>query len=99
MTLSRAQPIRRKEEARAYAKAMLKTVGHLNTSVENVWGFKQFVVVEYVIEGQQTGAYGWIAARKDASFKVAIVDVIELRDGKIARVWRYDNPAEILSRP
>jgi hypothetical protein len=28
-----------------------------------------------------------------------VVDVAEVHDGKIARVWRYDNPTQILSSP
>lgn len=99
LTPSRARPGRGKEEARAYWKAMHKAVGRLDTAIHNIWGFEQFVVVEYAITGWMTGPYGWVPARKDSAFELAVVDVVELRDGRIARVWRYDNPSELLSKP
>jgi hypothetical protein len=32
---------------------------------------------------------------RDRVLGLHIVDVAELRDGRIARIWRYDNPQEI----
>jgi ketosteroid isomerase-like protein len=90
----RAQPLRGKDDARAYYRTMHKAIGQLDTTIANAWGIAQFAVVEYDIAGEQLGPIGWIPARRDNVVRFHVVDVVEVRDGKIARVWRYDNPAE-----
>jgi ketosteroid isomerase-like protein len=95
----RAQPARGKEEARAYYKAIRKEIGELDTSIDNAWGVKNFVIVEYFIVGEQAAAIGWVQPQRERLIKLAVVDVVEMRDGKIARVWRYDDPAQILTAP
>jgi hypothetical protein len=57
----------------------------------------QYAVVEYTIAGEQLGPIGWVPAQKDAVIRLHLVDVNELRDGRIARIWRYDNPAETMT--
>jgi ketosteroid isomerase-like protein/predicted ester cyclase len=96
-TLERAQPMRGKDDARAYFKTMRKAIGQLDTTVDNASGVAQFAVVEYEISGEQLGPIGWIAPQRNSVIRLHVVDVVELRDGKIARVWRYDNPGEIVS--
>ncbi len=98
-TLESAAPLRGKPEARSYLKAINKAIGQLDTSVDNVWGVGSFVVVEYHVVGEQRGAIGWVPAQKDNLLKMFVVDVVEMKAGKIARVWRYDNPAQILPSP
>jgi ketosteroid isomerase-like protein len=96
-TLERPEPARGKDEAKAYYKAMHKAIAQLDTTVVNGWGISTFAIVEYTIAGEQLGPIGWIPMQKDAVFRLHVVDVAELRDGRIARVWRYDNPSEILA--
>jgi len=93
--LERATPERGKGEQRAYYKAMHKAIGQLDTTVFSAWGVGDFAVVEYSIGGEQLGPILWIPAQRDKVVRFEIVDVCELRDGKIARVWRYDNPIQI----
>jgi ketosteroid isomerase-like protein len=98
ITLESAEPSRGKAAARAYFRAMRGAIGHLDTEVENAWGIGPFVAIEYSISGEQRKPIGWvIPARNDALIKMGVVDVIETREGKIARVWRYDNPARMVS--
>ena len=92
----RAQPMRGKDDLRAYYKAMHKAIGQLDTTVINAWGIAQFAVVEHDIAGEQLGPIGWVPAQRDKVVRLHVVDVAELRDGKIARVWRYDNLSEIV---
>jgi ketosteroid isomerase-like protein len=87
---------RGKAEARAYFKAMHKAIGQLDTSTMGAWGVGHFVVVEYSINGEQLGPIGWIPAKRDNVVRFQAVDVCEMRDGKVARIWRYNNPAEML---
>jgi steroid delta-isomerase-like uncharacterized protein len=98
-TLERAQPMRGKDDAKAYFKAMHKAVGQLDTTVQNSWGVSdrvQFAIVEYFVAGEQLGPLLWIPAQRDKVIRLELVDIAEIRDGKIARVWRYDNPAQIV---
>jgi hypothetical protein len=96
-TLQRAAPLRGKEELKAYFKAIRKAIGQLDTTVDNAWPVGPFVVVEYSIAGEQLGPIAWIPAQHDRVLRMRVVDIAEIHDGKIAHVWRYDNPSEILA--
>ena len=98
-TLASTSPVRGKIEVRGTLKAMHKAIAQLDTSIDNIWGVGPFVVVEYHIVGEQRGPIGWIPAPKDSLLKMFVVDVVELQGGKIARLWRYDNPSQILAVP
>jgi hypothetical protein len=98
-SLERAQPGRGRDEARAYFKMMRKAIGQLDTTVDNAWGIAQFAVEEYTIAGEQMAPLGWIPVKRDKVILMHVAQVNEVRDGKIARVWRYDNPSEILAMP
>ncbi len=90
--LERPQPTRSKEAVRAYYKAMHKAIGQLDTTVDNSWGVGQFAIVEYSVDGEQLGQIGWVPAQRDKVVRMELVDICEMMGGKIARVWRYDNP-------
>jgi steroid delta-isomerase-like uncharacterized protein len=94
-SLERATPAHGKADAKAYYKAMHKAIGQLDTTILNAWGVAQFVVVEYSVTGEQLGPFGWVPAQRDQVVRLEIVDICEMAGGKIAHVWRYDNPAEI----
>ena len=95
-TSERAQPMRGKDATLAYYKSMHKAIGQLDTTVINAWGIAQFAVVEHDIAGEQLGPIGWVPAQRDKVVRLHVVDVAQLQGGKIARVWRYDNLAEIV---
>jgi len=96
-TLERAQPMHGRDEQKAYFRAIHHAIGQLDTTLDNSLGVTQFAVVEYFIAGEQLGALGWVPAQRDKVIRLQVVDVMELRDGKIGHVWRYDNPAQILT--
>jgi ketosteroid isomerase-like protein len=96
-TLERPDPARGKEDARAYFKAMHKAIAQLDTTIDNGWDVAKFAIVEYTIAGEQLAPLGWVPAQRDSVIRLHVVDVDELRDGRIARVWRYDNPIETVS--
>ena len=93
--LARA-PTHGKDEARAYFKAMHHAIGQLDTTVENAWGIGPYVVVEYSIAGEQQTPIEGIPVQADRVVRLRSVEIAEMRGGKIARVWRYDNPSQIL---
>jgi ketosteroid isomerase-like protein len=96
-TLERLQPAHGKDEARAYFKAMHKSIAQLDTTIDNGWGVAKFAIVEYTIAGEQLAPIGWIPSQKDSVIRFHVVDVNELKDGRIARIWRYDNPNEAVA--
>ncbi len=95
-TLESAAPARGRAAAKAYYASMHKALGQLDTTVMAAWGTSNLVVVEYTLSGEQLGPIGWVPARRDGVARFEVVDVCELRGGQIARIWRYENPAEIL---
>jgi ketosteroid isomerase-like protein len=98
-SLEHATPVERgKVDAKAYYKAMHKAIGQLDTTIMGEWGVGKFAIVEYSIAGEQIGAIQWIPSQRDKVVRFELVDICEVRDGKIARVWRYDNPGQVLDQ-
>lgn len=98
-TLERAPASRGADAMKTYYTSMHKAVGQLDTTVANAWGVGSYAILEYSIAGDQLGPIGWIPAQRDKVIRMELVDICEIRGGKIARIWRYDNPGQILERP
>ena len=96
-TVEHAAPARGKSDAKAYYGAMHKGIGQLDTTVTGAWGVAQFAILEYAIAGEQIGPIQWIPAQRDKVFRYELVDICEIRDHRIYRIWRYDNPSQILA--
>jgi steroid delta-isomerase-like uncharacterized protein len=94
-TLERAQPMRGREEQRAYFRAMHRAIGMLDTTLDIAWGITRYAVAEYFIAGEQIGPLGWVPMQNDKVIRLQVADVMEIRDGKVAHIWRYDNPQQI----
>jgi ketosteroid isomerase-like protein len=94
-TPERAEPRRGKDAFKAYFAGMHKAISQLDTTTQNAWGVAQFAIVEYVISGEQVGPIEWVPAQRNNVVRLQTVDIAEIRDGAIAHVWRYDNPAQI----
>jgi hypothetical protein len=94
-TLDRAEPARGREEQRAYFKAMHKAIAQLDTTIDNSFSVGSYAVVEYSITGEQLAPIGWVPLQRNRVVKLHVVDVAEVQNAKIARVWRYDNPSEM----
>ncbi len=75
---------RGKDDMRAYYKTSRRTISQLDTTIANLWGIGPYAIVEYTISGDQ------LNAATPSSLRFFIVDVVQLRDEKIAHVWRYD---------
>jgi ketosteroid isomerase-like protein len=91
-TQDRAQPVRGKEQQRTYFRAMRKALGQLDTTVARQWGTGSLVVVEYTLGGEQLAPIGPISFTGYRALQIGVVDVVEIKDGRIARIVRYDNP-------
>jgi hypothetical protein len=95
-TLERAQAEVGKDAAKAYFKAIRKSIGQVDTTIVNAWGIAGFAVIEYSIAGEQLAPIGWIPMQRNNVVHLDVAQVNEIRGGKVARVWRYDNPAQIV---
>lgn len=96
-TLRGLEPARGKSAARAEFQTLRKGLRRLDTQIDNAWAVGSFAVVEYHLTGEQRGPIGGVPVRSDAFVTLCRVDVVETREGKIARIWRYENPAQLLS--
>jgi steroid delta-isomerase-like uncharacterized protein len=98
-SLEKAQPEVGKEAARAYFKAIRRQIAQLDTTIDNAWGVGNFSVLEYSIAGEQTAPIGWIPMHRNTVVHFDVAQVNEVRSGKVARIWRYDNPVQIVNDP
>jgi ketosteroid isomerase-like protein len=97
VTSERAQPAGKADVA-SYFKTMRRAIGQLDTTVTDGWGVGSYAVAEYTIAGEQRSAIGWIPASEKA-IRFHIVDVAAIANGKIVRIWRYENPLEAVAAP
>lgn len=84
-----------KDDARAYFRTMRGAISQLDTMVINTFAAGPFVVVEYTINGEQVAPLSSIPFTRSQLVALNVIDVVELKDGKIWHVWRYDNPFEL----
>jgi steroid delta-isomerase-like uncharacterized protein len=94
-TLEHPQPMRGHEDMKAYFKSIHHSIAQLDTTVDNSVGASRFAVIEYFVAGEQVAPLGWIPTQRDRVIRLQVADVMEIRDGKVAHVWRYDNPSQI----
>lgn len=96
-TLDHAEPVHGKQAAHAYFRVMRGGIRLLDTVIENAWGVESFVVAEYSINGLQLAPLPRVPFSAGRSIHTQYADVVELRDGKIVRIWRYADPVAFAS--
>jgi hypothetical protein len=96
-TAEHPDPARGKDGQIAYFKAIHKAIAQLDATVANGWSVGSFAIVEYTLAGEQIGPIGWVPLQRDRVIRKHNVDVDEVKDGRIVRVWRYDNPIELVA--
>jgi ketosteroid isomerase-like protein len=96
-TLESAEPLQGKTAIGAYFKSLHKSIGDLDVRFQNGWGIDSFAVAEYDLVGEQRGPIGFVPPGKASIVKLFTVDVAEMREGKIARIRRYQNPIQTLT--
>ncbi len=94
-TLDRAEPRRGREERRAYFKAMIKAIAQLDTTIDSSLSVGPYAIVEYSLTGEQLGPIGWVPMQQNRVVKLHILEVDEVQNSKIAKVWRYENLSEM----
>jgi ketosteroid isomerase-like protein len=96
-TQQSAAPATGKRALRAYFEMMHRTISGLDSQLDNAVGIGPFVIVTYHIVGTQRAKYLYVPV-KDPVIKLYLLDVIELHNGKIARLWRYEDPIQIVQQ-
>ncbi len=96
--LERAEPLRG-GDARSHDSTLHRAIKEFDSTVDNAYPVGPFVIAEYHIVGEQKEPIAWVPVQKEPVLKMFVVDVDEMKDGKIARIWRYDNPAQIIDEP
>jgi hypothetical protein len=86
--------VRGKEALAGYVRALHKSIGQLDTTIENAWAIGDFVIVEYDMAGELVGPIGNVPA-DGRVIRLHVVDVVELAGARMKRIWRYDDPAEL----
>jgi steroid delta-isomerase-like uncharacterized protein len=94
-TQEHAEPLKGKDAVKGLYASMHKSIGQIDTQVRQAVGVGTYAIVEYKVDGEQLGPIDWIPAQPDRVITFAVVDVYEIQGGKIAKIWRYDDPAQI----
>jgi hypothetical protein len=90
-------PIRGARAALAELAKWHQAIGNLDVQVlPPLLVAGNFVEVEYRLVGEMRGRIAFVPRLDTPLITLYAVAVVELRAGKIAHVWRYDNPAQIL---
>jgi ketosteroid isomerase-like protein len=92
-TLDSIGAIRGKDAARTHFRTLRKSIRLLDTVIQNAWGVQSFVILEYAITGLQQAPIRRIAFSANHPIHTQFVDIAEMDKGKIARIWRYADPA------
>lgn len=88
------EAIKGKDKVKTGPLELAKAVPDLKMTMNNAWGFGDVAIVEYTMSGTQKGAFMGKPASKKA-MNVHGVDVFQVKDGKVAHLWTYENGMEM----
>jgi ketosteroid isomerase-like protein len=91
-TIDHAEPATGKKAASDYFRTMRRSIRLLDTVIENAWGVQSFVVAEYAVTGLQLAPFPRVPFTEGRPLHTQFADVAEIHDGRITRIWRYDDP-------
>jgi steroid delta-isomerase-like uncharacterized protein len=91
-TMDRAEPATGKKAASDYFKTLRRSIRLLDTVIENAWGVQSFAIAEYAVTGLQLAPFPRVPFAEGRPLHTQFADVAEIHDGRIARIWRYDDP-------
>jgi osmotically-inducible protein OsmY len=94
-TLRSTAPSEGRSAVRAYFDRSRAALAELDVVVTHLWGIGNFAIAEYCISGVQVRPIDSQPLIPYRVVRLHVVDVAELRDDRIARLWRYDNPIEL----
>lgn len=83
-----------KAEAKKFFSSFTTAFPDAKFEVTKAHAIGDYAIVESTMKGTQKGALGAIPATKKP-VAIHLVDVVKIKDGKIARVWTYQNSVEL----
>jgi hypothetical protein len=81
-------------ETRSLFSTWTKSVPDIKVQIASAWGFGDFVVVETVTTGKQSGAIDGVPA-SNRPISLHTASVMQLKGGKIFKGWTYGNGLEL----
>ena len=90
-------PSKGKAEAKKFFKAMVTAFPDAKVETHNAWGVGDFVISESTMTGTNKGAFFGLPATKKA-VSVRSLDIVQVKDGKIAKGWSYSNAADFMQQ-
>jgi steroid delta-isomerase-like uncharacterized protein len=84
-----------KDDGKKFFKSWTAAFPDSKGTVTNSWGVEDYVIVEATWTGTHKGAFMGIKPT-NKSINVHLVDVAQVKDGKIVKGWTYSNAAEML---
>jgi ketosteroid isomerase-like protein len=92
--LDRAAPEKGKAGRKAFYKWITGGMSSLSQTPSNAWGVGAFVIEEYTLAGVHAGRLT-DAAPSGHALRLHLLDIDEMKDGKIVRTWTYGNSLEL----
>ncbi len=83
------------KDAKAMYKAYTTAFPDLKQTLTNQWAVKDFVITEGVLNGTHKGPVGPVRAT-GKPVSIHFVDVVQMKDAKVARFWTWSNGVEFL---
>jgi len=93
--LEHAAPARGKDAVRAYFDTMRRSIGQLDTLAQGGFGAGDWAILEYSISGVQLAPLDTVPFVRGGVIRVHLVDVAQLHNGKVQKLYRYDDPGEV----
>jgi steroid delta-isomerase-like uncharacterized protein len=87
----------KRPDAQKFFQMIFKAFPDLKQSISNTWAIGDYVIVEGVMNGTHKGPLMGIPATKK-TIAAHFVDVSQVKDGKIAKVWSYSNSVEMMTQ-
>lgn len=83
-----------KDEAKKFFKTFTTAFPDAKFEITKAHAVGDYAIIESVMKGTHKGALGSVAPTK-RPVALHLVDVVRVKDGKIARVWTYQNGLEL----
>jgi steroid delta-isomerase-like uncharacterized protein len=95
--MTQPQTMKGKADAKKFMKEMTTGFPDLKGTITNTWAVGDYVITENQWTGTHKGTFfGMPATKKPVTSK--LVDVVQLKDGKIVRGWSYSNAADVIQQ-
>jgi steroid delta-isomerase-like uncharacterized protein len=83
-----------KDSAKKFYKSFTTSFPDAKFEATKTFGVGDYAIVESVLKATQKGALGTIPATKKP-IAIHVVDILKIKDGKVARAWTYQNSLEL----